>query len=113
MSYRRPAQASQQCKQWMAFTQHNRALFDRAGVPGLMAEDRRHFDYFLGHGYSMNDDGFALDSLGLEQRAALRSLVEAYLASGLDPGWGVEPGVKRLIGYSGGSDTGVDRYRRG
>jgi hypothetical protein len=88
------------------FVQTHRALFDAAGLPGAMSEDRRSFDYFLGHGSAMSCDGFSLDMLDREQRTALGDLVGRYLASGLDPGWGVEPGIARLVPPASGADDG-------
>jgi hypothetical protein len=83
VGYRRPRSAADDARRWRSFRLDHEALFDRAGLPGLL-DVRNEFVYFLEHGYvpmpeeAITSASFEVEELDEAQRAALRALIAAY-----------------------------------
>jgi hypothetical protein len=83
VGYRRAKSDARYARRWRSFRDRNAALFERAGLPGRLA-DHAEFSYFVEHSYGpMPGEGetssmFDVDQLDEVQRAALRTLIANY-----------------------------------
>lgn len=90
MGYRRAKSDARYARRWRSFRDRNAALFERAGLPGRLA-DHAEFSYFVEHSYvPMPGEGetgsmFDVDQLDEVQRAALRTLIAMRQGSGMSP----------------------------
>jgi hypothetical protein len=97
VTFRRSKDQARQARAWRAFTLSQRGLFDEAGLPGILSEDRDAFDYFLMHGElpmpGGHADGTRFDALELDtaQRDALDRLAALYVGELGDPGVSLGP----------------------
>jgi hypothetical protein len=83
MGYRRARSEPQYALRWRSFRERNVELFERAALPGLLA-DHAEFSYFVEHSYvptageGATTSMFGVDQLDEAQRAALHTLIAAY-----------------------------------
>ena len=56
--YRRPKESAAVAKRWREFSDGQRHVFERAGLPGSLMHDQKLFDDFLMHGYIEDGSGF-------------------------------------------------------
>jgi hypothetical protein len=83
VGFRRGRSDAHYARRWRSFRARNAELFERAGLPGRLA-DHSEFSYFVEHSYvPMPGEGatssmFDVDHLDEAQRAALLSLIAGY-----------------------------------
>lgn len=92
MTYRRPERETVLGRQWLEFARERISCFSAAGLPGVLADDRFLFDYFLMHGATADGSGVRLSDLRPDQRRALDALVDEYVDRFYDPG--LVPGLR-------------------
>jgi hypothetical protein len=88
MGFRRSKDDARLGMRWREFRGEQEELFDKAGLPGSMA-DRRIFDEFLMEGFVVPCDdvgAFDIDELRPDQREALGELATLYVDRFPDPG---------------------------
>lgn len=91
MGFRRSKEEARVTLRWRDFRADQKQLFEKAGLPGSMA-DRRIFDEFLMEAFVEMPGGLAhgvafnLDELRPDQREALGQLVALYVDRFPDPG---------------------------
>jgi hypothetical protein len=82
---------------WHEFIVSERELFDRAGLPGVLSDERKSFEYFVMHGCLPMPGGhadgtrFSDSELDAAQRDALDKLIASYTDRFGDPGVGLGP----------------------
>lgn len=103
MTFRRSKDEARQARAWRDFALTQRDLFDEAGLPGVLSEDRDAFEYFLMEGYlpmpGGHADGTRFDALelGSAQRDALDRLVVLYVGRFGDPGVSLGPRQEDVV----------------
>jgi hypothetical protein len=97
VTFRRPKEDAQKAREWRAFTVLERELFDEAGLPGVLSEDREAFEDFLMHGFLAMPGGLAdgarfdTEEQTATQRNALDKLAARYVERFGDPGVSLGP----------------------
>jgi CdiI immunity protein len=105
VTFRRSKDQARQARSWQDFTLSQRHLFDEAGLPGILSEDREAFEYFLMEGFLPMPGGLAdgtrFEALELDvpQRDALDRLVLLYVGRFGDPGVSLGPRKEDVQGW--------------